>query len=192
LQQERNRAELGLSTVITTPEKLEPVASLDEGLARLEEFGGAAFGTRTAAANIVNKLAALVDANAPFPAQQEGINLVNTLNETATLAFRDMTSGRPAQDAVNQFASLSPVTATIANSPNEAASQIRSLLDLWSREMAQSEQALARGILSASDRAKVEAGIVASQGMIDSYRALLRGIERGSTAGTVDPAQFRR
>jgi hypothetical protein len=103
-----------------------------------------------------------------------------------------MTSGRPAQDAVNQFATLSPATATITGSPGEAASQIRALLDLWNREMAQSEQALRSGILSASDRAKVEAGIVASQGMIESYQALLRGIERRGAAGTVDPAQFRR
>jgi hypothetical protein len=57
---------------------------------------------------LANAAFALVDANAPFPDAQEGINLVNTLNEDATLAFGDMTAGRPAQEAVNQFADSFP------------------------------------------------------------------------------------
>jgi hypothetical protein len=191
-QAERARRDAGLSTVITFPEDEPTIASVDEGLARLEQFGGAAFGTVAAATNFVNRLFALVDANAPFADQQEGINLVNTLNETATLAFRDMTAGRPAQDAVNQFATLSPATAAISGSPSAAASQIRALLDLWNREMAQSETALRSGILSQSDRAKVEAGIEASAGMIEAYQALLRGLERAGSGSGVDPAQFRR
>jgi hypothetical protein len=66
------------------------------------------------------------------------------------------------------------------------------LLDLWNREMAQSETALRSGILSQSDRAKVEAGIEASAGMIEAYQALLRGLERAGSGSGVDPAQFRR
>jgi hypothetical protein len=191
-QAEQARRDAGLSTVLTFLEDEPTIASVEEGLARLEQFGGEAFGTVAAATNFANRLFALVDANAPFPEQQEGINLVNTLNETATLAFRDMTAGRPAQDAVNQFATLSPVTATIAGSPGAAASQIRALLDLWNREMAQSESALRSGILSQTDRTKVEAGIVASAGMIEAYQALLRGLDRAGSGSGVDPATFRR
>ena len=60
--------------------------------------------------------------------------------------------------------------------------------------MAQSEEALRSGILSPSQRATVQAGLVASRDMIRSYEAVLQGIERRGSGGTgtVDPAQFRK
>jgi hypothetical protein len=162
-------------------------------LARLEEFGGAAFGTAAFARDLGNRLFALFDANAPFPAQQEGIDIVIALNEAAKLAYRDMTEGRPAQDAVDQFAQNFPVPAKIRGSPDTAASEIRAQMDIWNREMAQSEEALRSGVLSPSQRATVQAGLVASRDMIRAYEALLQGIRGGRTGtGTVDPAQFRR
>jgi hypothetical protein len=193
-QAEERRVASGLPTVMTFGDEQEPVSNVDEGLSRLSQFGEAAFGTGPALANIVNKTFALVDANAPFPDQMEGINIVNTLNETATLAFRDMTSGRPAQDAVNQFAQLSPAAASFTGSPDAAASQIRALLDLWNRELRQSQTALSSGILSPADRAKVQAGVDASADMIAAYQALLDGIQRGGTGGAArpNPADFRR
>lgn len=192
-QAEETRRAAGLPTVMTFGAEQAPVSNVDEGLDRLSQFGGAAFGTGPGVLNIVNKAFALVDANAPFPDQMEGINIVNTLNETATLAFRDMTSGRPAQDAVNQFAQLSPAPGTFTGSPDAAASQIRALLDLWNRELRQSEAALNSGILSATDRATVQSGVDASADMISAYQALLRGIEGGGPgAARPDPSQFRR
>jgi hypothetical protein len=193
-QAEERRVASGLPTVMTFGDEQEPVSNVDEGLSRLSQFGEAAFGTGPALLNLVNKAFALVDANAPFPDQMEGINIVNTLNETATLAFRDMTSGRPAQDAVNQFAQLSPAAASFTGSPDAAASQIRALLDLWNRELRQSQTALSSGILSPTDRAKVQAGVDASADMIAAYQALLDGIQRGGTGGAArpNPADFRR
>jgi hypothetical protein len=191
-EEERRKLE-GRSTVMTFGEEQEPVSNVTEGLDRLSQFAGAAFGTGPGLLNIVNKAFALVDANAPFPDQMEGINIVNTLNETATLAFRDMTTGRPAQDAVNQFATLSPAPGTFTGSPDSAASQIRALLDLWNRELRQSEAALNSGILSATDRATVQSGVNASADMISAYQALLRGLEGGGPgAARPNPADFRR
>ena len=194
LQSEEARRARGDTTAITFAEEGEPAASLDEGLARLEQFGGAAFGTATFVLNLGNKVAAFFDANAPFPVQQEGINAVTALNEAAKLAYRDMTEGRPAQDAVDQFAANFPVPARISGSPDTAASEIRAQIDIWNREMAQSEEALRSGILSPSQRATVQAGLVASRDMIRSYEAVLQGIERRGSGGTgtVDPAQFRK
>jgi hypothetical protein len=194
LQSEEARRARGDTTAITFAEEGEPAASLDEGLARLEQFGGAAFGTATFVRNLGNKVAAFFDANAPFPVQQEGINAVTALNEAAKLAYRDMTEGRPAQDAVDQFAANFPVPARISGSPDTAASEIRAQIDIWNREMAQSEEALRSGILSPSQRATVQAGLVASRDMIRSYEAVLQGIERRGSGGTgtVDPAQFRK
>ena len=204
-QAEEARRERGDSTVVSVPtpaaattavsatEDEEPVSTVEEGLERLTQFGPQGFGTGVAARNFFNKLFGLVDANAPFPDQQEGVSIINTLNQTATLAFRDMTAGRPAQDAVNQFNEISPSPATIGTSPDQAAAQIRALLDLWNSEMAQSVSALNSGILSASDRAKVEAGLTASRAMIENYNALLQGLERRARPeGRPDPSQFRR
>ena len=189
-QSEQARRNVGASTVITFPEDEPTVASLEESIARLEEFSGAAFGTGTFALNLGNRVASFFDANAPFPERREAINLINTLNESAKLAYRDMTTGRPAQDAVDQFAARFPTPATIGFSASDAASAIRSQIDLWTMEMAQSEQALRSGILSRSDRTLVESGIRASRDMIEAYRAILRSIDGGGAA--VDPAQFRR
>jgi hypothetical protein len=192
LQSEESRRARGDTTAITFAEEEEPAASLDEGLARLEEFGGAAFGTAAFARDLGNRVFALFDANAPFPAQQEGIDVVIALNEAAKLAYRDMTEGRPAQDAVDQFAQNFPVPAKIRGSPDTAASEIRAQIDIWNREMAQSEEALRSGILSPSQRATVQAGLVASRDMIRSYQAVLRGLDRAGSGSGVDPAQFRR
>jgi hypothetical protein len=192
-QAEEDRRIAGRSTVMTFGEEQEPVSNVTEGLDRLSQFAGTAFGTGPGVLNIINKAFALVDANAPFPDQMEGINIVNTLNETATLAFRDMTTGRPAQDAVNQFATLSPAPGTFTGSPDSAASQIRALLDLWNRELRQSEAALNSGILSATDRATVQSGVNASADMISAYQALLRGLKGGGPgAARPNPADFRR
>jgi hypothetical protein len=117
------------------------------------------------------------------------------LNEAAKLAYRDMTTGRPAQDAVDQFARAFPLaTARISGSPDAAASEIRSQIDMWNREMAQSEEALRSGILSRSDNAQlVEAGIELLADMIRSVPRILRRIEGVEEAAAgVDPAQFRK
>jgi hypothetical protein len=193
-QAEASRAEQGLSTVVSPDTDNAPLVDVSEGLQRLEDFGGSAVGTTAFALNFLNKAAALIDANAPFPDVLEGIKIVNTLNETSTLAFRDLTLGRPAQDAVNQFATLSPKTATITGSPSEAAAEVRALIDLWTREIAKSEDALNSNILSQDNAVKVRAAITSSMSMLGSYRSLLTGLESGprKSGARPNPADFRR
>jgi len=191
-QEEERRRAAGLSTVIAFPEE----APVPDGAAERERvltgLGGAAFGTVPFFQELANTAFAFVDANAPFPEAQEGIDAVTALNQDALIAFREATGGRTAQEAVNQFQQILPTPGRIAGSPTGAASEIRQVVNLFNAQIETGQRALQTGVASAADRQRIEQGILSAQAMVRAYQALLQGIERAATGSGVDPAQFRR
>jgi hypothetical protein len=193
LEAERARADRGQSTVV-------PMADLsvesEAGAARdlqLAELGGYAFGTGGFLRELGNRAFALVDASAPAQQTQQAVAAVNALNQDALIAFRDLTQGRTAQEAVNQFQNVLPVPATISGSPGRAADQIEQVINFFDAQIEAAQNALRTGVASAPERQRLEAAIIRAQQMSQSYAALRRGVMGGPTGdGTVDPAQFRR
>lgn len=188
----RNAA--GMSTVMSFPTEAEPSEAGAERDRNLAELGGSAFGTRGFLAELANTAFALVDAEAPFSEAQQAVDAVNALNQDALIAFRSLLVGRPAQDAVNQFATLLPNPATITGSPSSAASEVQQIISLYRSNIAAAEDMLASGTLTQTEQNTLRRSIVDAQRMIDSYDALLMGIRQGPNAGAgaPDPASFRR
>lgn len=190
---EEARNESGrLSTVLEFPEEQE---LSQEALTRdlqLTELGGAAFGTRGFFNQLANSVFALVDADAPAPATQQGAAAVNALNEDAKVIFRDLTAGR-SQEAVNQFATILPVPARITDSPSSAAAQVEQVIQFFNAQIDNARNSLATGVASQTERQRLEAAIIRGETMVRAYRALKSGIEQGPAGPAgVDPAQFRR
>jgi hypothetical protein len=192
LQAEQARRDAGLPTVLSLAEPGAPSPEGQERLERLEETGGAGFGAGAFFRNIGNFLASPTGA-VPAPQTQEAINAVMALNEDAKIAFRDLTAGRPAQDAINQFQTLLPDPALFFQSPRGAASQVQQLIDLYNANIAAARDAAASGTASATQRQQLEQAIISAQRMVDAYSALRTGILGGTTGGgNVDASQFRR
>jgi hypothetical protein len=192
-QAEEARRSADLPTVITFAEEEAPPTEGAERERALSELGGAAFGTAPFFQELANTAFALVDANAPFPAAQAGVDAVNALNQDALIAFREVTGGRTAQEAINQFQQILPTPARITSSPGAAASEIEQVVNLFNANIQTAREALRTGVASASERPQLEQGILNDEAMVRSYGALLQGIRGGRTgAGGVDPAQFRR
>ena len=190
---EEARRAAGLETAIPFPEEGGPSEAGLERNRNLAELGGNAFGTRAFLAELANTAFAIVDANAPASATQEGVDAVNALNQDALIAFRSLLVGRPAQDAVNQFATLLPNPATISGSPGSAASEIRQVIGLYRSNISAAEDMLRSTTLSQGEKNELRRAIVDAQRMIDSYDSLLMGIQQGPrTTSGVDPAAFRR
>ena len=191
-QAEEARRAAGLSTVITFPEEAPAPDGATERERVLTELGGAAFGTVPFFQELANAAFAFVDANAPFPEAQEGVDAVAALNQDALIAFREATGGRTAQEAVNAFAEILPTPALIRGSPAGAASEIRQVVNLFNAQIETGQRALQTGVALPSERQRIEQGILSAQAMVRAYQALLQGIERASSGSGVDPAQFRR
>jgi hypothetical protein len=192
-QAEEARRAADLPTVIAFGDEEAPPAEGAERERVLSELGGAAFGTAPFFAELANSAFALVDANAPFPAQQQGVDAVNALNQDALIAFREVTGGRTAQEAINQFQQILPTPARISGSPSSAASEIEQVINLFNANIQTARESLRTGVASASERQQLEQGILNAEAMVRSYGALLQGVRGGRTGtGTVDPAQFRR
>ena len=193
-QAEEARNASGMSTVMSFPTEAAPSEAGAERDRNLAELGGSAFGTRGFLAELANTAFALVDAEAPFSEAQQAVDAVNALNQDALIAFRSLLVGRPAQDAVNQFATLLPNPATITGSPSSAASEVQQIISLYRSNIAAAEDMLAGGTLTQTEQNTLRRSIVDAQRMIDSYDALLMGIRQGPNAGAgaPDPASFRR
>tara|TARA_R110000868_G_scaffold118_9_gene1227 strand:- start:1360 stop:2205 length:846 start_codon:yes stop_codon:yes gene_type:complete len=190
---ERERRAANLPTVITFP---DDGASADEGAERervLSELGGNAFGTKPFFEELGNAAFALVDANAPFPKTQAGVDAVVALNQDALIAFREVTGGRTAQEAINQFQEILPTPAKIKGSPSSAASEIQQVVNLFNSNIQTARESLRTGVATPAQRQTLEAGIINAQSMVRSYQALLQGVQRGATgAGKPNAADFRR
>jgi hypothetical protein len=189
---EQTRRDANRSTVMTFPDDSPPPS---EGAGReraLKELGGAAFGTAPFFLELGNAAAALVDANAPFPQTQAGVDAVNALNQDALIAFREVTGGRTAQEAINQFKEILPTPAKILGSPSSAASEIEQVINLFNSNIQTARESLRTGVATQSQRQTLEAGIISAQSMVRSYQALLQGVQRGAGATRPDPADFRR
>jgi hypothetical protein len=192
LQEEQARRNLGVSTVLTLAEPGEPSPEGQERLDRLEGLGGSGFGAGASVLNLINR-AVSPTGLVPAPQTQDAINAVNALHEDAKVAFRDLLQGRPAQDAIDQFAETLPDPAIFFDSPRNAASKIQAILDLYNSNIAAARDMAASGLASATMRADLERAIISAQRMVDAYSALRAGILSGETGGPpVDPAQFRR
>jgi hypothetical protein len=193
LDAERSRADRGLPTVVPMAD-LGPAS--EAGAARdvqLAELGGYAFGTGGFFRELGNRAFALVDASAPAQQTQQGVAAVNALNQDALIAFRDLTQGRTAQEAVNQFQNILPVPATFSGSPGRAADQIEQVINFFDAQIEAAQNALRTGVASAPERQRLEAAIIRAQQMSQSYAALRQGVMGGRPGGGgVDPAQFRR
>jgi hypothetical protein len=191
---EQARNEAGLDTVVQFPAEAAPSEAGAERDRNLAELGGNAFGTRGFLAELANTAFAIVDADAPFSEAQQAVDAVNALNQDALIAFRSLLVGRPAQDAVNQFATLLPNPATISGSPSSAASEVQQIISLYRSNIAAAEDMINSGTLSQSEQNALRRSIVDAQRMIDSYDALLMGIRQGPSAGggAPNPADFRR
>jgi len=192
-QAENARRDSGKSTVLAFPDEGPAPA---EGAKRerfLSELGGAAFGTGAFFAELANAAFALVDVEAPAPQTQAGVRAVNALNQDALIAFREVTGGRTAQEAVNQFQNILPTPAKISGTPGSAAAEIEQVINLFNANIQNARESLLTGVASPADRQLLEQGIISAQSMVRSYGALLEGIQRGRGAGSAaNPADFRR
>jgi len=116
-QAENARRDSGMSTVLAFLDEGPVPAEGAERERFLSELGGAAFGTGAFFAELANAAFALVDVEAPAPQTQAGVRAVNALNQDALIAFREVTGGRTAQEAVNQFQNILPTPAKISGTP---------------------------------------------------------------------------
>jgi hypothetical protein len=193
LQAERDRAERGLPTVIATPDRTRAEAAAEERELNLGELGGHAFGTGSFLRELVNRSFALVDAEAPFRETEQATAAITALNQDALIAFRDLTQGRTAQEAVNEFQKVLPEPGRIASSPSRAASEIDAVLDFFNAQIQNANQALATGVVSASEQQRLQSAIIRAEQMAGAYQAVKDGITRGPRVqGRPDPSQFRR
>ena len=192
-QAENARRDSGKSTVLAFPDEGPAPAEGAERERFLSELGGAAFGTGPFFAELANAAFALVDVEAPAPQTQAGVRAVNALNQDALIAFREVTGGRTAQEAVNQFQNILPTPAKISGTPGSAAAEIEQVINLFNANIQNARESLLTGVASPADRQLLEQGIISAQSMVRSYGALLEGIQRGEGAGSAaNPADFRR
>lgn len=175
IESERKRAIAGLPTQITPRDiSAEEQALLANNLP-FQQIGGKAFGTRAFLGNLFNKGLGIFMIGAPAPDVQDAIKQVDRLNENAKVAFREMVAGRPAQDMVDQFAEVLPKTATIMEAPDAAASAVQSTIDFYKQQLDIVRKDLVT-IGTFAERQKVENAIAQNEAMIQSYEALLGGI----------------
>jgi len=192
-QAENARRDSGKSTVLAFPDEGATPAEGAKREQSLSELGGAAFGTGPFFAELANAAFALVDVEAPAPQTQAGVRAVNALNQDALIAFREVTGGRTAQEAVNQFQNILPTPAKISGTPGSAAAEIEQVINLFNANIQNARESLLTGVASPADRQLLEQGIISAQSMVRSYGALLEGIQRGRGAGSAaNPADFRR
>ena len=181
---EKLRSSLGLSTTIRFPPP-QPISTADNSA--LEKFGGAAFGTAAFFRNMVNLGAGLLDINAPAEQTETALTELNTLNESAKIAFRNIVPGR-SQEAVNQFATTLPKGKALTGTKQKAAKEVQALITLFRREVDKAQGDLTT-IVDPSERASAENAILQSEAIIQAYDALLVGIGGGKKVG-VDPSKF--
>jgi hypothetical protein len=181
---EKLRSSLGLSTTIRFPPP-QPISTADNSA--LENFGGAAFGTAAFFRNMVNIGAGLLDINAPAEQTETALTELNTLNESAKIAFRNIVPGR-SQEAVNQFATTLPKGKALTGTKQKAAKEVQALITLFRREVDKAQGDLTT-IVDPSERASAENAILQSEAIIQAYDALLVGIGGGKKVG-VDPSKF--
>ena len=190
-QAENARRDSGKSTVLAFPDE-GPAPAEGAGRERsLSELGGAAFGTGPFFAELANAAFALVDVEAPAPQTQAGVRAVDALNQDALIAFREVTGGRTAQEAVNQFQNILPTPAKISGTPGSAAAEIQQVINLFNANIQNARESLSTGVASQADRQLLEQGIISAQSMVRSYGALLEGIQRAA-GSAANPADFRR
>jgi len=188
-QAENARRDSGKSTVLAFPDEGATPAEGAKREQSLSELGGAAFGTGPFFAELANAAFALVDVEAPAPQTQAGVRAVNALNQDALIAFREVTGGRTAQEAVNQFQNILPTPAKISGTPGSAAAEIDQVINLFNANIQNARESLLTGVASPADRQLLEQGIISAQSMVQSYGALLEGIPRGK-GSTANPADF--
>jgi hypothetical protein len=184
---EKARAALGLPTQIPMPE--ETPTDIANNLP-LKEYGGAAFGTGAFFRNMFNAGVSIFFEGAPAERTKEGLSALNSLNESAKIAFRNMTPGR-AEEAVTNFATLLPKGAKIIGNRTTAASQIRSLITFFEREVDQAQKDLVT-IGSFSERQKAEQALEQGVAIIKAYNSLLEGIQQDLNPAKPNAADFRR
>ena len=190
-QAENARRDSGKSTVLAFPDEGPAPAEGAKRERSLSELGGAAFGTGAFFAELANAAFALVDVEAPAPQIQAGVLAVNALNQDALIAFREVTGGRTAQEAVNQFQNILPTPAKISGTPGSAAAEIQQVINLFNANIQNARESLSTGVASQADRQLLEQGIISAQSMVRSYGALLEGIQRAA-GSAANPAAFRR
>ena len=180
---EKLRASLGLSTTMRFPPP-QPISTADNSA--LEKFGGAAFGTGAFFRNMVNLGFALADIRAPAPKTETALTELNTLNESAKIAFRNIVPGR-SQEAVNQFATTLPKGKALTGTKQKASKEVQALITLFRREVDKAQGDLTT-IVSPSERATAENAVLQSEAIIQAYEALLVGLK--GTEKELDLSKF--
>jgi len=181
---EKLRASLGLSTTMRFPPP-QPIDTADNSA--LEKFGGAAFGTAAFLRNMVNIGAGLFDISAPAEQTETALTELNTLNESAKIAFRNIVPGK-AEEAVRNFSTTLPQGKALTGTKEKAAKEVQAVITLFRREVDKAQGDLTT-IVSPSERASAENAILQSEAIIQAYEALLVGIKGGKKVG-VDPSKF--
>jgi hypothetical protein len=144
---------------------------------RLQQNAENAFGTLSAAKSVFNTFLGVFTLNPPAPVAQQAINDVRGLNAATDVAYRRMVEGKVAQEAVNRFVSTLPNPASTLTSPQEAVSQIRSIIGFLQSGRAIAEASLASRTLSQSDAQELRTAIISSEMSIRGYQAIIDGIE---------------
>lgn len=170
---EKARALLGLSTQ-TALEKPVPEEIVDN--IPLKQFGGASFGTGAFIRNIFNAGYSVFFEGAPAKETKEGLTALNSLNESAKIAFRNMTPGR-AEEAVTNFSKLLPEGAKIVGNRTTAISKINALMEFFKREVDQAQKNL-QYVSSGEEKRKAEVALEQGRAIIKSYDALRQGLEQ--------------
>ena len=170
---ETARAALGLPTQ-TALEKPVPEELVDN--IPLKQFGGASFGTGAFIRNIFNAGYSVFFEGAPAEKTKEGLTALNSLNESAKIAFRNMTPGR-AEEAVTNFSKLLPEGAKIVGNRTTAISEINALMEFFKREVDQAQKNL-QYVSSGEEKRKAEVALEQGIAIIKSYDALRKGLEQ--------------
>ncbi len=170
---EAARALLGFPTQ-TALEKPVPEELVDN--IPLKQYGGASFGTGAFIRNIFNAGYSVFFEGAPAEKTKEGLTALNSLNESAKIAFRNMTPGR-AEEAVTNFSKLLPEGAKIVGNRTTAISEINALIEFFKREVDQAQKNL-QYVSSGEERRKAEVALEQGIAIIKSYDALRQGIEK--------------
>jgi hypothetical protein len=144
---------------------------------RLQQSAENAFGTLSAAKSVFNTFLGVFTLNPPAPVAQQAINDVRSLNAATDVAYRRMVEGKVAQEAVNRFVRTLPNPASTLTSPQEAVSQIRSIIGFLQSGRAIAEASLASRTLSQSDAQELRTAIISSEMSIRGYQAIIDGIE---------------
>jgi hypothetical protein len=188
----RSRAALGLSTQIDVVPRdaAEPNLLSPEREAELVQAGRYAFGSVASLVETGNAALSFFQVT-PGPQTQRAVDRIAALNEETLIAYRNLTEGKVAQEAVNQFQNVLPTPARIRTTPRDALSEITSVIRFYEGAIIDAQNTVNDGVTSAAEKQRLTTLINTARRQIAEYGAIAAGINVGLTGTPVDLSQFK-